>query len=680
MDSPVPSRSLDPTPLDSLRRRNAASIAPPGESPPESAVLIDSSRHNDPKSDPAAAMPNPRQDGSESRSRPERIASTTIEFHSPSEGTGFRTNSRYIATTGQFKPFREVRMPFDQIDCLAELQRLRYETSAADARDAQLNLGRQVLQVLGTDLPLTAGPLHLDLVSNAEELWALPFEACLGSDDKPVFVDREPPVILTRRVRNDLPDHKAAWPTKPRVLFITVVGGPDLAQQVIDDHRAALLDALAPWVEPLPGLESEGTEKKVLTTLLSPTLRDVEAECRRARAENRPYTHVHIFAHGVEIVSPKFRRDTWWGLDLQCGEEVGPRQLAQAIAPSAGLPAVVTVAACDSASADNPLAPGKSIAQELHRSGVPVVIAAQLPFQKWSTVVLARTLYPPLLSGGDVRRALHAARSALYRDAEAGHDWLGMVAYVRLPGDYTDRLLETALEAELGMLETASRWAGALEQIDDPDPAVVERTENALRERIASLQRRIEQVRRAKLDAHLKEEVEGLFASAHKRLAQFLFDRGEVGESITVLEASRDHYYQAYKRDFGKHWPGVQWLSLDAILNGTIDKTYLWHTFVEASEETILEDPTEFWACGTLAELYLLAPLAGLDEQLDKAKAALECLLQRVREQEEGPFPIASTRRQLRRYTTWWTKANGFFESREGDLLGDASELLRLLE
>jgi|SoiMethySBSTD1v2_1073268.scaffolds.fasta_scaffold845846_2 hypothetical protein len=41
--------------------------------------------------------------------------------------------------------------------------------------------------------------------------------------------------------------------------------------------------------------------------------------------------------------------------------------------------------------------------------------------------------------------------------------------------------------------------------------------------------------------------------------------------------------------------------------------------------------------------------------------------------------PILSTHRQLMRCSDWWTKANGFFEQRDKDLVGEALALARLL-
>ena len=254
---------------------------------------------------------------------------------------------------------------------------------------------------------------------------------------------------------------------------------------------------------------------------------------------------------------------------------------------------------------------------------------------------------------------------------------MSMVAYVELPVGYSKKLLKTSLKAELGMLETASRWASALERQPQPRPELVHRTEKALRDRIRSLQRHSEHKQDLELSSKEEEEIYGLLASAHKRLAQFLYGRGKIAESLKALRTSKDYYYEAYSANFSRHWTGVQWLSLEAILSGTLDEPFYWRLFKEQTRKAIAGDECEYWACGTLAELCLLAPIAGSEKCLDEATRALKLMTKRVPENDH--FPLESTRRQLRRYTTWWTKPNGFFKDRDHDLKKDAEVLLRAL-
>ncbi len=209
------------------------------------------------------------------------IESMTVELHRHAPGTGFAEGTPYIVTAGHFTPVRTVAMPLSQRECLLQLYRLRYDAPVADAQEAKKVLGGHVREILDFNQPTGPSPLQVDLVSNAEELWALPFEACLDEDGKPEFVGRQPPVILTRRIRYAFAEHRPSWPTKPRVLFVHAAPSSDLAKELIAAHTQALLDGLHPWVEPLQGPAIAEDGKSVLELLKGPSLGEIEAACQR---------------------------------------------------------------------------------------------------------------------------------------------------------------------------------------------------------------------------------------------------------------------------------------------------------------------------------------------------------------------------------------------------------------
>jgi hypothetical protein len=62
---------------------------------------------------------------------------------------------------------------------------------------------------------------------------------------------------------------------------------------------------------------------------------------------------------------------------------------------------------------------------------------------------------------------------------------------------------------------------------------------------------------------------------------------------------------------------------------------------------------------------------------LDEAESRLGDLIARANEADDT-FPIESTERQLKRYTTWWTKENGYFGDAP-DLSAEAERLLGVL-
>ena len=573
----------------------------------------------------------------------------------------------------------DVTTPIGLRECHVLLQRLSGEEEGSeDARKALNKLGGSVratlLGLLEELLPEKAIPVHLDL-STSSELLALPFEACFDRDGDPLFAGRETPIILTRRVREDPETTPHIWPVRPRILFITASHNKDLDQRVISNNENALREALDPWIESL-GDTGEHRANPQLTKLVDPTLDSIERIFKKAREEHRPYTHVHILAHGKETPCNELPADRYWGLNLNQEENVGPKQLATAIAPKMGLPAVVTIAACNSGDAASPYASTNSLAQELHKSGVPVVVGSQLPLQKWSTLVLAESFYPLLFQGEDVRWALYQLREALYEDTSCGHDWMGMVAYVNLHKDYAGQLLETALQSELAMLDTTVQWADGIESMENPDRNLIRRTGNALRKRIASLN-----LRRLKKDAPpvMRQEIDKALGAAHKRLAQFIFERGAVDQSRRELKKARGRYHNAFNMNFNNHREAIQWLSIDAIISGSIKRSH-WETLYEAlvpDDKSYPEDP---YALSTVAELSLIAPLAGLDSRLSEGKEILQRLRRLCQESYSERPQIDKSQRQLARYIHWWTKPNGFFSDRDEDLSSAARELLQIID
>jgi hypothetical protein len=148
-----------------------------------------------------------------------------------------------------------------------------------------------------------------------------------------------------------------------------------------------------------------------------------------------------------------------------------------------------------------------------------------------------------------------------------------------------------------------------------------------------------------------------------------------------ALQRSRDWYRKCAQKNLSHHWTGVQYLSLEAILDGRIANPGRWYAGVEAANLD-RENGTPIdgiWALGSLAELYLLAPLAGQTLPAGSAKKALaEMKARAVAEAGGDTFPLESTERQLRRYVDWWTAANGFFPG-TSDLAAEAGSLLQEL-
>jgi hypothetical protein len=611
------------------------------------------------------------------------IASRMIEFNRYGRSVQVLSpDSKYVRTTGWDEPAREVSPSFDHETLLGNLNVLRYENigSEQDVQAAREALADEAALLLPHMHTAENELLQLDLVTSAAELWAFPFEALFVRN--PGWLQRpDRGVVLTRRIRSEFSGETLPWPATPVVLFAHAPAAADLSASLIDAHTRALSQALAPWSR---GNDPRDAGLLVVREVLS--ARDLAA----ARDGHSP-AYVHLLAHGALVPSPRrLRQKEVWGLRLGYDGEPGvaPADIADALEPSHGLPLVVTLAACDSANQSNPAFAIHSVVQDLHRSGIPVVVGSQLPLTQAGSVTVTEAFYGCLLQGDDVRAALHAGRVALFNNPQAGHDWLSLVSYVRLPPEgYAEHLLAFGLRAELGMLDAAQQRADHLSLHNGTRDQFAE-VETLVRNRLASLDARRGRLSKRK---DLLDECNGLQASALKRLAELRFVRAskhdagsaeDLLDSKAALAQSAEHYRQAYKANINSHWLGIQQLALEAALKGRFERpadlamvVYVAELARDAAADA--GTPRDYWSCGTLAEASLLAPVAGQPRNLGAAAEAAMLLVERARAAHDG-FAIESTRRQLRRYATWWTTGNGFFPGGQ-DLSRDAEQIVALL-
>ncbi|HET6482301.1 MAG TPA: CHAT domain-containing protein [Actinoplanes sp.] len=618
------------------------------------------------------------------------MRSELIEFFRFDEQNSglLRVGDRFLRARGN-EPVTEVRIPIRHSDFLRRLDHLRYavETDAGRREEALRALSEVVTKVLGN---CAAGdePVQIDLVTNAAELSALPFELAVDDAGRPVFAAANPPLVLTRRVRTGAHGVRQVWWSTPRVLFACAAPAGAGRPVPLEEHRAALRDALKPWSEPLPveGLDDALPDsRRVLTVIDRASLTKIRDAAVAAAAAGRPYTHLHLLAHGCDVgdqFEPAFGVALFADDDRTLAE-VTPEMLRAVIQPIDPGPVVVTLAVCDGGNESNSVTGGGSLAHALHESGVPVVLASQFPLTFAGSKTFVRHFYGELLAGADVREALHRTRFRLHAEgADTMHDWASLVAYVQLPEDYQDRLYEVAMRAEWASLCTAQLWSDRLVNEGIDDPAAYDTVAAQLSSRIASLTRYVEGPVAAPAVAARLENL-GVLGSAQKRYAELSFRRAALGDddrwSATAREAlaeARRRYLQGFTHNLSQHWHGVQALSLEATLTGRIDRPGQWYAAREAAESD--EDA---WAPGSLAELHLLAPFAGLPRAVDEAEGQLAELVRRTREQWPGDdqFPVDSTIRQLGRYVRWWTRAHGYFPGEHGDLTADAARLLERL-
>jgi hypothetical protein len=606
------------------------------------------------------------------------LVNRTIEFHRyDSEGDSLSPKNKYIRTAGWDEVAKELSPTLDYRTFQRSLNILRYHKQATprDAARAQATLAEEAIRFLDATQPDEGGLLQLDVVTSAPELWAFPFESVFGKFEQ-WLATGDSGVIITRRIRGSFSEQATTWPVTPRVLFLHAPAAKDLDQSLIDEHIAALKSALAPW--------SRGKDVIASGLLAVNEVRSVK-DLSQSREAFKP-TYIHILAHGAPVPGDLFLpEDIIWGLRLgepgQPGEP--PVDIAAALVPKDGVPVVVTIAACDSGNQANPIYSERSIAQELHHKGVPVVIGSQLPLTKPGSCTFTRLFYEQLLEGEDARVALHRARVGLKADQDAGHDWLSLVAYVRLPPEgYGAYLDEVGLRIDLSLLDAAQVRADTFNAAPARPLTDFDEIEKHVRARMLSLIRRKQRFATRK---DLLDECCGLEASALKRLSELLFIRGSKDPyrqtadweaSREALKLSLGAYRMAYEAALQSHWLGVQQLALDAALNGEVTRPGDYAIVERAAE--LSKGAEEYWAYGTLTELALLAPKAGRQRDLDAAKQNAAKLVESANKAGKA-FPIQSTRRQINRYVWWWTTANGFFSNGQ-DLCEDARELHAVLQ
>ncbi len=579
------------------------------------------------------------------------MRSLLIEFHRfGDQNTGLLRKGDHYLVAPASHAVRDVPMPLDYLEFLKLMKALRYQQGAEARRLALEKISEIVSTLLGSkDLrDLTEGdfPLQLDLVANAAELSALPFEAAVNSEGQAMLAGKHP-VIVTRRVRGEFAETLQKWPAKARVLFAWACPRDLNSAVPSQEHEAVLRKALV--------ADSSG----VLQVLAGASLDSIREACQKAAEQKKPFTHVHLLAHGCPV-GEEFEK--MFGLALHETEgsdefhPATPEQIADALAPLGGSTSVLTLAACDSSNDENTIIPRRSIAYEMHVRGIPVVIASQFPLTIPGSTILIGTFYGELLAGADVRVALHSARRALYeKQAITRHDWASVVAYVRLPEGYTEYLPSVRLEAVLSSLQAIQSRSDDLIHSGAKDSVLFEPLIGLLTANLANLEKFLATAKRG-----VREENLGLIGSAEKRLAELNFTCGQRAPMLQALERSRTRYREGFDSNLSHHWTGVQFLALEAVLSGKIGDPHRWSAALVASQVDA-QKPDEIWAWGSLAELYLLASRAALGDQTGKAAEAIVKMKERVAQSPSGDqFPLESTARQLRRYMDWWTAANGF--------------------
>jgi hypothetical protein len=587
-----------------------------------------------------------------------------------------------------------VHVPWEHDEVLHLLEDLRYRVSSADpsrrARHVLDRAGAGLASMLGAVPGLEgalAGPvratselIHVRLIESAAELAVLPFEltklpsasGSVAEHSLGLLPDR--PVCITRQVRGVRP--AATWPTNPCIL---VVSGDDVP---FAEHLDVFGRVLEPWrndaLRPVADRPRHWTSEQ-LTVIERATLDEI-----RSAVAARHHTHVHVLAHGAGLDADGSGRH---GIALGGGEVVRGRDLALALAPAGrDLPAVVTLATCDSGAQGEVMTPGGSVAHELHGAGIPLVVASQFPISQAASVPFTEIFYRGQLGGEHPLVSLCEMRRQLATRFTDEHAWASVVVYESLPDDFDDRLDELlywqtrrAHETALTRLERSATSDDArvstLAATGAPFPADFRSPTDDEHDSL------VEAVTRASVrlptSGPYAAECAGLRAAGAKRTAEVAYWLSEAPDAsserrhrllescVAGLEVALDQYEDGLRmllatshggpqRKVTTHWIAGQVMLMQGILGLDIDPD-LWGVarWTARLDLDHVDPVVRAWAIVSHIEQAVLE-LAVAGPDADIAERALRHAHDLVRVAGDDSEHVMTTHRQMRRFVAWW--------------------------
>ena len=584
----------------------------------------------------------------------------------------------YLLTHGKQNSFTEVRTPMSQMELLNELgKRLRYEPEpgiSAEEQEAEKwaaikKFSDRIHKFFIPFKDVDPETTHLEIFLNPSELGLIPFELMLDENELPRFIKKEDSqLVLTRNFRRN-----SAWqgrdiPLDPRVLFVHT--------RPIHKNYLNL---------PFPNVPFEKHESAIrfamkhmdideqLTVLPNPSFETVKAAIKKAAKEEKPYTHIHILAHGSLLLDFDNPANFEYGIAFyseapleepyKATSALEIRSLFDSMKPE-HLPYMVNYMICDGANFTNGFKPDRNPVQSTFSAGIPIVIGSQFPLSMNGSNLITKDLYKRLFKGDDLREILGDIRTRLFSEKqEFGHDWVSLVTYCEFPVDYEFSILKQKTLLHLSILNAIRDGAGEdLKASDDLDDFIEVQVE--IENTIAALSKQILAIQNDPSTESDLLESSGLMGSAYKRLAEFLwkeaikFGSDNDAKQREHLESAMTWYKRAANRNQSHHWSLIQYLSLKTVLEGDfteLDMDY-WHAARSAALFEISQDKNSIWPYGTLIELYLLSPNS------DKAKKTIlsyATTLVKNAKLKQTMEPIKSTNLQLVRYKDWWQQ-DGF--------------------
>jgi hypothetical protein len=497
---------------------------------------------------------------------------------------------------------------------------------------------------------------QIDAVLNASELGLLPFELLLDNKSVPYFANENKKITFTRRLRQENFGNTFSVPVIPKVLFIYAHGA---GVQVPFNHHLHELDkALEKW--------GGSGNNKIFKLLPEATFKELADELNANDSKEIQYTHIHILAHGALILNPAKPYEYEYGIAFgKKDEPVTPtKEVKKLFENLQNKPFLVNYLICDGANFSNAILPDKNPVQVTHKVGVPIVLGSQFPLSMNGSTLITKNLYKDLFEGKDIRKILFRIRKLLF-DQKEYHDWVSLVAYVRLPENYYDELNHVSLKC---MMQNLTYLKSKTDEYLEKSKFVKDDFLDSmygLSDCVKSLDEKLEEI---KNDSKYQEEALeniGLLGSAYKRMAELYFIGAKIKDPVTeadieskkALQKSLEYYRLACQKNLSHHWSLVQFLSLDVILNGQISDMGYWHAARTSIRNSTTVNPTDGWTYGSLIELLLLQTSS--EEDKEEVSTAINTLI-KIAKEEKNSFLLESTWSQLNRYKIWWNSDNGF--------------------
>lgn len=623
-------------------------------------------------------------------------------------------DTRYISMFGN-KPEVTFSIPCGHDKLIEKISKLRYNdadpSSAAEAITFFQGLTSRLLQDLKylTIEENDYSPLHIRLVTTPLELAQIPFEFfpyppdISGGEEIPLLTHPDRIISLTREIRQEA-EANFSWPHKPRILFAWAQ--PDTRLPVpYEEHQAILEKLVSHLARPKKSIAyPEPNLAEYLTSIPHASVEAIQQEILHGQNQNKPYTHVHLLAHGGSQIRHSLVMEFRLLLCRKNTEDkiqrISGDNLVKALVPDKKQlpPAVVSLSVCDSGNIGNTILPTGSVAYQLHQAGIPCIIASQFPLTKYGSAILLKTMFQRLVNGYDPRIALYEARIALKK--EQSHDWSSLIAYARFPEDIEDQLQSSQLKWRFDLMKVTNSWVDHIfkywEEISDEQLGELFSTiQDKLIRSIEGLMELLDTNNQSVLKtAPLKSEHFGLLGSSFKRKAEFLYRWADlnpqraaelIADSNASLESAKIYYKKGFDTNPLSHWNATQYLALQAISHGLLntDKD-LWTItkyMAERDEQTTTDQASRIWSWGTLAELYLLRPLSIPNSNSTEDEKAINLAMDMVRKIADAGTSYEdakeSTARQLERYIHWWP--NVYPGSFPATLATNAKELRKLL-